>query len=268
MSDGFRKRWFKHRVAALLLILLGVLSWRAVIRTEEDRRVDWRVPHRVTICPLIAPGTDAGVLSDELAGAASLLDAWASEQHEYWRGRREVAIDFEVLPAVQAQAGPPWLPEADDSFWTRWRETSRFLRYLDEQGRHFAARSGDDTRLYLYIYRDSDSDTWEDRLPVGTKRNRIGVAFASERSEAWGNVLCVIAHETMHALGAPDHRLHDDTIAHPQGYADPSKDPLYPQEKAEIMALGIPVSDKDERRVDGLEDVVMGLWTARAIGWR
>ena len=57
-ADGFRRRYFKHRVAALLLVLLGAVSWRGWIRNHENRPIDWTRPHRVVICPLFAPGTD------------------------------------------------------------------------------------------------------------------------------------------------------------------------------------------------------------------
>jgi hypothetical protein len=267
-TQGFRERWFKHRVAALLLILLGALTWRAVIRARENRPVDWQVPHHVTICPLVAPGTDAAALAERLEEAPPLLEAWMSAQREYWLGAPGKPLAFHVAPPVTALRPPPWLPSAEDSWWTRFRETSRFLDYLEESAASFPPREGDDTRIWLYVYRNDDRGAWKDRLSVGTKRGRVGVVFASDDPDDWGNVLCVILHETMHALGAPDHRLGDDTIAFPQGYADPSATPPLPQKQAEIMALGIPITETEELRVDGLEDVVMGLWTAQAIGWR
>jgi hypothetical protein len=96
----------------------------------------------------------------------------------------------------------------------------------------------------------------------------MGVVFASDDPEEWGNVLCVIVHEMLHAVGATDRRGSDDVILHPRGYADPSAEPLLPQKKAEIMALGIPVTETEEIRVESLDDVVMNIWTAKEIGWK
>jgi hypothetical protein len=268
MAEGFRKRWFKHRVAALLLILMGVLTWRAVIRIGEDRRVDWNVPHRVVICPLIAPGTDAAALAARLGAAPARLESWAAAQHEFWTGSRERPLELVVLPPMPVAEMPPWLPARDDSFWKRYRGTRRFLSWVDQEAKRLPPREGDETRIWLYVYRNLDRGAFEDRLPVGTKRGRMGVVFASDDPQDWENVLCVIAHETLHAVGARDHRRGDETIAFPEGYADPSAKPLLPQGKAEIMALGIPVTDTEELRVDSLDDVVMGLWTAKEIGWR
>jgi len=269
MAEGFRKRWFKHRVAALLLVLLGVLTWRAVIRVDENRRVDWSAPpHRVVLCPLVAPGTDAAALTERLRSAPGRLETWTTAQHEFWTGRRARVMEFVVLPPVAVDAGPPWLPDREDSFWRRYRGTRRFLDYIDEQARRFPPREGDASRIFLYLYRDLDRGAFEDRLPVGTKRGRMGIVFASDDPRDWENVLCVMLHEALHSIGARDHRRGDETIAFPEGYADPSAAPLLPQKQAEIMALGIPVTDTEELRVESLDDVAMGLWTAKEIGWR
>jgi hypothetical protein len=268
MPEGFRKRWFKHRVAALLLILCGALAVRAAVRIDEQRPVDWSRPHRVSVCPLLAPGTDATALASRLRDAPARMEAWAGEQHEYWTGVKGRPFEFVMEAPVLVTEAPPFLPEASDSFWTRWRETRAFLEYLEAQSSAFPARRGDDTRIFLYVYRGVDEGAWRDRHSVGTRRGRFGVVFASDAPRRWENVLCVVLHETLHAVGAPDHRRSDDTIGHPEGYADPSADPLYPQKKAEIMALGIPVDHEHELRVDALDEVVMGLWTAQAIGWR
>lgn len=266
--QSFRRRWFKHRVAALLLVLAGVLAWRGVVRAKEDRVVFWGPPHRVVICPLVAPGTDAAALQPQLDAAPQALETWAAAQYEWWTGVRGRPFAFRVEAPVTVTEGPPWLPEPDDSFWKRLRETSRFLDYLDAQGARFPPREGDASRIYLYVYRNIDRGAWEDRLSVGTRRGRLGVVFASDDPKEWGNVLCVIAHETLHTVGAQDHRRRDGTIDYPSGYADPSLKPRLPQKQAEVMALGIPETDTEELRVESLDDVVMGMWTAREIGWR
>jgi hypothetical protein len=103
---------------------------------------------------------------------------------------------------------------------------------------------------------------------VGTRRGRLGVVFAPDGPEDWGNTLSVLMHETLHAIGAQDHRERDGRIAYPSGYADPSADPVLPQEKAEIMALGIAVTETKEYLVESLDDTALGLWTAKEIGWR
>ena len=264
---GFLQRTFKHRVAILVIALAGVATWALLIRHRENQPVDWSRPHRVSVCPLVAPGSDADALRESFASATPRLEAWAAAQREWWTGTPSQPIDFVMLEPMPATEAPPWLPGPDDSFWTRFRETSRFLNYLEAQAARFPAQEPGSSRIWLYVYRGLDRGAWEDRLSVGTKRGRLGVVFASDDPAQWGNVLCVLMHETLHTVGAEDHRAMDESIAYPSGYADPSATPRLPQKQAEIMALGIPITETDEQSVESLDDVAMGLWTAREIGW-
>lgn len=267
-QPGLFQRSFKLRVAILLAALLAVAAWALLVRHRETRPVDWTAPHRVVVCPLLAPGTDASTLREAFAQAPDRLEAWAAAQHEWWTGEGSSPLDFELLDPLAVLEPPPMLPQDDASFWRRLRGTSRFLRYLENQAARFPPQEPDDSRIWLYVHRGIDRGAWEDRFSVGTRRGRLGVVFASDDPEAWGNTLCVLMHETLHTVGAKDHREANGTIAFPSGYADPSAEPRVPQAKAEIMALGIPQEDGGELRVEGLADTSLGLWTAKEIGWR
>jgi hypothetical protein len=54
----------------------------------------------------------------------------------------------------------------------------------------------------------------------------------------------------------------------PAGYADPEREPLYPQERAEIMALGRALSAEEEAEILDLGDCVVGPQTAREMNWK
>lgn len=265
---GLLKRSFKTRVVLLTAVLLGVGAWALVVRHRETRPVDWSQPHRVTVCPLLAPGTDADGLRDAFAEAPALLEAWAGEQHEYWTGTESRPIEFEWLEPLAVLESPPRLPLEGASFWRRYRATKRFMDYLGAQAERFPPQEIEASRIWLYVHRGIDRGAWEERFSVGTRRGRLGVVFAPDSPEDWGNTLSVVMHETLHTIGARDHRERDGTIAYPSGYADPSAEPVLPQERAEIMALGIPATETEEYRVDSLDDTALGLWTAKEIGWR
>ena len=72
----------------------------------------------------------------------------------------------------------------------------------------------------------------------------------------------------MHVLGATD-KYRPDTLApvFPEGFADPQRQPLYPQTRAEIMAGRCALSAHDFEMPASLRDVVVGPLTAREIGW-
>lgn len=103
---------------------------------------------------------------------------------------------------------------------------------------------------------------------LGLKEGHIGVVhvFAEAGMTQSNNV--VIAHELLHTLGASDkYDLGTGLPLFPQGFADPDRNPAYPQERAEIMAIRIPVSSTQAVLPDDLTQVMLNEHTAREIGW-
>jgi hypothetical protein len=78
----------------------------------------------------------------------------------------------------------------------------------------------------------------------------------------------VIAHELMHTLGATDkYDLGTGAPIYPAGFAEPDREPRYPQQSAEIMAGRRALSPTDFEMPSGLRDVVVGVATAGEIRW-
>ena len=72
----------------------------------------------------------------------------------------------------------------------------------------------------------------------------------------------------MHTVGATDkYDLATNEPLHPDGYAEPDKDPLLPQTFAEIMAGRIPSSTTQSEMPSSLDKVLIGTKTAREINW-
>ena len=91
-------------------------------------------------------------------------------------------------------------------------------------------------------------------------------AFAERGMKGSNNV--VIAHELLHTLGATDKYSPDGNLPRfPEGFADPDALPLYPQQRAEIMAGRIPISETRAEIAAGMKQVVIGAKTAREISW-
>jgi hypothetical protein len=72
----------------------------------------------------------------------------------------------------------------------------------------------------------------------------------------------------MHTLGANDKYDDRGHARFPEGLADPTRQPLYPQPGAEIMARNVPISPTEERPPETLSELFVGEETAREIGWR
>ena len=92
-------------------------------------------------------------------------------------------------------------------------------------------------------------------------------AFASAAMATRNNV--VLAHELMHVFGATDKYDPRTGLPNfPDGYADPARQPLLPQVKAEIMGGRIPLSEAKARMPSSLAQCMVGPETAEEIGWR
>ena len=78
----------------------------------------------------------------------------------------------------------------------------------------------------------------------------------------------VIAHEILHTLGATD-KYDPETLQplFPQGYAEPERNPRFPQSRAEIMAGRRASSEREAEMPDSLDETVVGPQTAREIHW-
>ncbi|HJP05544.1 MAG: hypothetical protein CL799_09775 [Chromatiales bacterium] len=122
-----------------------------------------------------------------------------------------------------------------------------------------------DIRLFL-VYFDPEGVTTVAHS-LGLQKGLIGIVniFASRHQAATNNF--VIAHEMLHTLGARDKYAPDNMPAFPDGYADPDKTPLYPQQKAEIMGGRIPLSQAEAVIPRSLRQVVVGATTAKEIRW-
>ena len=78
----------------------------------------------------------------------------------------------------------------------------------------------------------------------------------------------VITHELLHVLGASDkYNPYNGQPNAPEGLANPGKSPLYPQDRAEIMAGRVAVSAGHWRLPPSLNSCAIGQQTADEIGW-
>ena len=103
---------------------------------------------------------------------------------------------------------------------------------------------------------------------TGLQKGLVGVvhAYAAEDLDGANNI--VIAHELLHTLGATD-KYDPATLApiYPAGYAQPDRDPRYPQEYAELMAGRRPLAPGEVEMPESLAGVLIGPETAAEINW-
>ena len=123
-----------------------------------------------------------------------------------------------------------------------------------------------DVKIYLRYFSPNNRQVLEHSL--GLQKGMIGLVngFASVDYNSKNSF--VITHELMHTLGASDrYDVVTSEPLYPQGYADPEQEPLFPQTRAEVMGGRVKVSPGWTLMPLSLEDVVIGIETAREIGW-
>jgi hypothetical protein len=250
------------RIAILITILVVVVAGQWL---KEARLADWKDPIWITVYPLVADGRQ-----ETLSYVRSLDNSRFQDIGEFLKreGRRygqSLHNPVLIQLAAPVRTLPPPLPTGNNGLsigiwslkmrWWAWRrqredglpepDVQVFVQYRGEQGQPALDRSVG-LRKGMYALVNAYSST------AMASRNRV-----------------VIAHELMHILGASD--KYDPATSlplHPDGYAQPNRTPLYPQKLAEIMGGRIALSPDNARIPASLEYCVVGLETAREIGWQ
>lgn len=257
-KDFFRKA----RIAVLLFILAGVAGDAVLTRI---RTTDWDASLWVAVYPINADG------SERVDDYIRTLDSATFESIEKFLIREAARYNVSVDNPVTVRLGPklsqrpPAPPPAGSSglsvMW--WSLKMRFWAWRME-----STHDGPPANISMFVlYHDPET---HDRLEhsLGLEKGLIGVvnAYASRRMSGKNNV--VIAHELLHTVGATDkYDFATNQPVYPQGYAEPDRTPRHPQDKAEIMAGRIPLSEGTSRTPSGLGKSVVGPDTAAEINW-
>ena len=162
------------------------------------------------------------------------------------------AIEIEYLGRLQSH--PPQPPSGrsvlENIWWSlRFRAWSTWRSLTGDSG-------GGDIELFISYYDTETTQTL--RHSVGLQRGLIGIINAFADRAYSGSNRVVITHELMHTLGATDKYAAGNLPAYPAGYAEPYRQPRYPQLRAEIMGGRIPLSPLQARMPESLDEVVVG----------
>jgi hypothetical protein len=247
------------RITVLLFILffVSVSTW-----LTQARSTDWRDSLWVKIYPINGDGSVAsrdyidGLDLEDFADIESFVKRESGRfGHAIVRPvRMELGEEIHEQPPVMS--GNPNL--LDVMLWSirmRWWASG----ITDDQD-----RIDPDVRIFVRYHAPREHVTLENS--VGLQKGMVGVvnAYASRSLAGSNNV--IIAHEFLHTLGATD--KYDPITGvpiFPSGYAEPEREPRYPQRFAEIMGGRIPI-DEDEADIPGsLKYAVIGDLTANEI---
>jgi hypothetical protein len=252
--------WSRWRIGFLLIILL-IVGEMAI--SNESRISKWYTPAVVAVHIIPADNSPKTAQFIDTINLDSFLGLeWFftrnAQEHEF-----ALENPIKLHLAQQLYTYPP-LPPKQPNLLTAifWSLKMRFWA----SGIEYGQGVNPDIQLFL-LYHDPDLTN---RVPhsFGLKKGRIGVAnlFASNNMAASNKV--VVVHELLHTLGATDkYNPANNMPQYPYGYAQPDKDPLYPQTNGEIMGGRIPISATKATIPFGLSQMVIGSATAREIYW-
>jgi hypothetical protein len=250
------------RILILLLILLFV-----ALNSYFDRvySTDWDIPLRVTIFPINGDGSSVTErYITRLEGTDFLsIEAFFTEEAARYGIALERPIQF--ARGKQIRELPPMREPASGLVSSIvWSLRTRYWAWRVPE---HADGPKPDVQLFLLYHDPAKSST----LPhsVGLQKGLFGIVNVFADRELEGANDTVIAHELLHTLGATDkYNMADNQPLHPLGFAEPERDPLYPQVFAELMGGRIPLSPDDSQIPPSLRQVIVGPATALEIGWK
>ncbi len=244
----------------LLIILVLLLANLWLGRAFE---VWWQRPVTMAIYPINADQHPLTQVYIDQLRPEHFADIEAFFSREAARYRLALQQPVRVQLASQIHAVPPLVPEDPsilDAIW--WS-----IRMRGWVWRHDTFTGDVDARIFIN-YHLPGSHVAPPQHSLGLQRGRIGLvnSYAGVDHQRQTNLIAV--HEFLHTLGASDkYDPGTNQPIWPDGFADPTQAPLYPQTRAEIMGGRVQVSPGWALLPPSLEQVTIGSATAIEINW-
>ena len=274
---GAGKIRFPYRKALAILAFLIVLVYAASVLYRERSRFAWKRPLKVAIIAFMVdlPPNYSYYIERfmEETGKEYVdfdnhtlpdMEGWFQQEHERYGGTVKSVLEIQIFGPYNTTTPPP-SPIVEGGFFKRYAAYKKFKAYFKEMDKREGLDPGEfDARIYVQFVRGRYGGISES---YASRREMLGLANCFLDPRAIENNLMVILHELGHVLGATDHYDEAGLPIFPDGYADTGKEPLLPQDKAELMAGRIPISEGSAEEVQNLGEVMIGPKTAREIGW-
>lgn len=258
-----KRRFFRVRVAVLLVCLFGVTLY--AIRDVRSRRArnDWDHTLDVAVVLLRQGDVDPAAIAALRERLPILEDRLAVERRRYGGNTRPFKLHL-VGPVDVAEVRPV---AAGDGFadllrhnWDMSRYVARIDALAGVEGKLY------DTRVYVALKRPATDDrSWVEG--ESEQNGRVGHVSVELGDKMADFALIVVTHELFHTLGATDKYDDGGKTKRPEGLAEPQRAPLYPQPMLDVMTRNRPVGPFDEKVPESLVELGVGPVTAGEIGW-
>lgn len=248
------------RILILLFVLAAVAmaAWRA-----KTGAVSWKYTLAVNVYPINGDGSAAadayvrGLTVDEFIP----VERFMQEEARRFGLTSKASIEMRLHPMIAAL--PPAPPRNGNLLEVvLWSLNLRWWSYRNAE----AKGPGPQVKLLVLYFDPAKKATLAHSTAL--QKGLIGRVnvFASHEMSKQNNV--IIAHEFLHTLGASDkYDLASNQPIFPNGYAEPDRIPVLPQQLAEVMGGRVPLTSTEARIPSGLDEVVIGKATALEINW-
>jgi hypothetical protein len=209
-------------------------------------------------------------VEDEAVGPlverSAVLEERLYAEAERYRPGAPKPFRFRVHGPVDVASAPPE-PESDSAVDLA-KQAARLAAWLrDVDPRAGIVPDHWDTRIYVSVRRPASREAPAFVEGMSQQNGRIGIVGVDLDAAMVDLTLFVVAHELMHTLGATDKYDGMGRPRVPEGIAEPDRSPLYPQPFAEVMARNRPLSPGSDAIPDSLDELAVGPFTAKEIGW-
>ncbi len=248
------------RIVILLSILFVIVAgtWMT-----ERRLASWGQPIWVTLYPIIDPENSASMRFGRTLETENFQDINDFLRKELARYSVVMAAPLQFQLAPVSAERPPTIPERHSTISIAW--WSLQMRWWAWRREKPAGLIAPDIQIFLIYHEPGEFS--EMRVSVGMRKGRYGLvkAYTGLNNRNYNHI--VITHELLHVLGATDKYVFaTGDPFYPEGYADPNKQPLFPQTRAEIMAAVIPLGVSRHELPGSLKQCRIGQQTAEEIG--
>ncbi len=253
----------KAKQIRVLILLLALVPLAYLFFLEHDPRPDWTRAKVVVIYPH-NPDDHEGVANwiDQLeSGHLEEIEAFFTQEASDHELALERPIEIRLASAIDF--APPAPPRNGSHIERlRWAGGMRWWHF------RFSRQHREADSIIVAHYH-SPGGQGRTLHSVGMSRPRLALVnlIAGDQPIRYNNLQ--LAHEILHTFGASDlYHFGTGQPESPEGYAQPDREPVYPQSRAEIMAMRIPMGPDQSRPALNLDEATIGAQTAREIGWR
>lgn len=256
--------WKKIRIFILLLVLGTVLQQTFLDKAD----LDWKDNFYVAVYPVNADADNAEASAEVNAYLKTLRRDDFEPVAEYFAAQA-ARYGVPLRRPVEIQLGEainqiPPAPPTNASIVKTIIWSLKFRLFAWQNSPKVNVKP--DIKLYLIYHNPKAHPVLSHSTALN--KGRIGrINLFGDANYADKN-LVILAHELLHTLSATDKYSLETTLPIlPDGYAEPNKQPLYPQDLAELMGGRIPINESKAEIPHSLSVTVIGNKTAQEIGW-